>query len=209
LGLAESCGDAMTYYLLTEPDSAKDAQTDADAFCDKDTQEKYWPTCEHVDNNPDMESFTLSLSESLAITGQEEPCTSNEVPLLVSGEKISDGKPTTEETDKQSEEHNNDPVPDSLEAQDEQLPLELTSTNDAESHQAIIEYEYINEDLDGNCEFRKILNQAWTDGNPSNASTIHRLKIDTPFKELNNDEPFVCAKYIRDYNQKNGAVTDP
>ena len=35
------------------------------------------------------------------------------------------------------------------------------------------------------------------------------LEIDTPFKELNIDEPLVCAKYIRDYNQKNGAVTDP
>ena len=202
LGLAESCGDAMTYYVLTEPDSAKTRRQVLMRSVIKTRRKNIGQHGEHVNNNPDMESFTLSLSESLAITGQEEPCTSNEVPLLVSGEKISDGKPTTEETNKQSEEHNNDPVPETLEAQDEQLPLELNSTNDAESHQAIVEY--INEDLDGNCEFRKILNHAWTDGTlvmkAQYTDAEHgTFEIDTPFKKLKIDEPLACAKYIREY----------
>ena len=64
---------------------------------------------------------------------------------------------------KQSEDNSSDiltnPIGIQDETQDEELPLELNSTNDAESHQAIIEY--INDNLDGNCEFRKILNHTW------------------------------------------------
>ena len=197
LGLAESCGDACTYYVLTEPEDTKTKRQVLMRSVVKTRRKDVGKQSECVNNNPDMESFTLSLTETLAISGQEDPCTSTEVPLLVSGEKIGDGINAPEENEKQSEEQD-----ELIETQDEQIPLELNATNDAESHQAIIEY--INNDLDGNCTFRKILEHTWTDGTlimkvQYTDSAHGTFEIDTPFKKLKMDEPLACAKYIREY----------
>ena len=121
-----------------------------------------------------------------------------DVPLLVPGEKISDGTGQPPEilgqqTAQQPENHNNT---------DEELPLELNATNDAESHQAIIEQTNI--DLEGECNFRKILNHTWKNGSlimkAQYVDTVTgTFEIDTPFKKLKVDEPLACAKYIRQH----------
>ena len=46
--------------------------------------------------------------------------------------------------------------------QDEEHPLEINATNDAESHQAIVER--LNTNVDADCAFRKILEHTWKDG---------------------------------------------
>jgi hypothetical protein len=46
---------------------------------------------ECLNNIPDVASFTFSSTKPLTISRQEQLCTSTKVPLLVSGEKISDG----------------------------------------------------------------------------------------------------------------------
>ena len=64
--------------------------------------------------------------------------------------------------------------------------------------------ERINPDIDSNCAFRKILDHCWKDGTlimkTQYSDEIQGMfEIDTPFKKLKQDEPFACAKYIREY----------
>ena len=82
---------------------------------------------ECLNDNPDVASFAFSSTKPLTISRQEQLCASTKVPLLVSGEKISDGSTTTEDNEKQSEEQqesDNDPT-ELLLTQDGQLPLNL------------------------------------------------------------------------------------
>ena len=104
---------------------------------------------EHVNDNPDMESFTLSLSD--VTNNQSHP--SSGTPSLGSGE-------TVETLDQTLNNGTQEKEPEDLEMNDpeEQLPEELNSSNNAESHQALIEF--TNPNLEGDCTFRKILNHS-------------------------------------------------
>ena len=94
-----------------------------------------------------MESFTLSLSD---VTNDQPPLSSG-TPSLGSGE-------TVETLDQNLNNGTQEKEPEDLEMNNpgEQLPEELNSSNDAESHQALIEC--ANPNLEGDCTFRKILN---------------------------------------------------
>ena len=208
LGIAESCGDAMTYYVLTEPDDPKAKRQVLMRSVVKSRRKDIGTTSEYVNDNPDMESFTISLSESLANVDQHETFESTEVPLLVPGEKISEAADlnTTNSGELDISNHDEqqaDLLPATvLNDNDEQLPTDINATNDAESFQAIVER--MHTDVDSDCQFRKIVNHGWTNGTlimkAQYSDTIQgTFEIDTPFKKLKIDEPLSCAKYIRDH----------
>ena len=86
--------------------------------------------------------------------------------------------------------------------EDEGLPVDINTSNDAESHQAMIER--MNPETDSGCEFRKTLDHGWKDGTlvmkaQYTDDTQGTFEIDTPFKKLKLDEPLACAKCIREY----------
>ena len=82
----------MTYFVLTKPDSPTIKRQVLMRSVVKSRRKDIGQQSEYVNDNPDMESFTLSLSESIAVAEQEDaPSHDGEVPLLVPGEKISDG----------------------------------------------------------------------------------------------------------------------
>ena len=67
--------------------------------------------------------------------------------------------------------------------EDEQLPTDINTTNDAESFQTIVER--MNTDVNSDCQLRKIVNRGWTNGNlimkaQYSDSTQGTFKIDTP-----------------------------
>ena len=89
---------------------------------------------------------------------------------------------------------------------EEQLPEELNLSNDAELHQALIEF--TNPNLEGDCTFRKILNHSWNDGILMlKAQHVDPMKgnfeMDMPLKKLKKDEPLACAKHIHKCTAEN------
>ena len=154
-----------------------------------------------------METFTLSLSQAQAIQGinASDEVIYEETPLLVPGEKISNGDdpeageadespPTKKQKEQRKVTFNLPP--------EEQLPTEINATNDAESFQSIVET--VSPEVDATCKFRKILQHVWNDGTlmmkAQYTDTFNgTFEIDTPFKKLKMDEPLACAKYIREY----------
>ena len=205
LAIAESCGDAMTYFILTEPDESNVRRQVLMRSVVKTRRKNIGTSSEYVNENPDMESFTLSIADKLKNNKQVLEHDSTEVPLLVPGEKISEGNNPDINTDDevQQEEEASDTLRDTLDKdEEEQLHSEINSTNDAESHQPIVEI--TNQDLDDNFTFRKILDHAFIDGKLTmkaqyTDSTRGTYEIDTPFMKLKDDEPLACAKFIREY----------
>ena len=78
----------MTYYVLTEPDSTKQKKQILMRSVVKTRRKNIGQVSEYINDNPDMESFTLSLSES--IRNAQDIESSEKVPLLQPGEKIAD-----------------------------------------------------------------------------------------------------------------------
>ena len=203
LAIAESCGDAMTYFILTEPDEPNVRRQVLMRSVVKTRRKNIGTSSEYVNENPDMESFTLSIADKLKNNKQVLEHDSPETPLLVPGEKISEGNSPEINTDNgvQQEEEASDILKDTLgKDEEEQLHSEVNATNDAESHQPIVEI--TNQDLDDNFTFRKILDHAFIDGKLTmkaqyTDSTRGTYEIDTPFMKLKLDEPLACAKYIR------------
>ena len=199
LAVAESCGDAMTYYILTEPDNPKEKRQVLMRSVIKSRRKDIGTETEYVNENPDMESFTLSLAEN-DITVQESGSEHLEVPLLVPGEKLSNTPDENNNTLEASPDSDVEILP--MNDPHENLPPEFNITNDAESFQALVETS--NHNLDGDCTFRKILNHSWNEGTlimkAQYTDTNHgNFEIDTPFKKLKMDEPLACAKYIKEY----------
>jgi hypothetical protein len=212
LALADSCGDAMTYYILTEPENKRIRRQVLMRSVIRSRRKNIGQATEYVNENPDMESFTLSLSEHQAAFNPTSP--SLEVPLLVAGEKISalpseatqeaklstldDIQPDSESEQPLYEEIASLPMNDPS----EQLPDEMNATNDAESFNAIIET--CNPNIDGDMTFRNIVNHTWNDGTLIlKAQYVDSIQgnvvIDAPFKRLKVDEPVACAKYIKEW----------
>ena len=111
----------------------------------KSRRKDFGTTSEYVNDNPYMESFTLSLSESLANVDQHKNFDCADKPLLVPGEKLSNAADLNS-MDKGEPDISNhveqqaDPLPATvLGDNDEQLPTDINATNDAESFQAIVE----------------------------------------------------------------------
>ena len=73
----------MTYYIITEPDDPKVRRQILMRSVLKTRRKNIGTQSEYVNENPDMETFTLSLSDLPIDTSQ-----SIETPLLVPGEKI-------------------------------------------------------------------------------------------------------------------------
>ena len=199
LAIAESCGDSFTYFILTEPDDPKASRQLLMRSVIKSRRKQIGTPTEYVNDNPHMDSFTLTLSQATSASAHiEDELVHEDTPLLISGEKLGDDADETE-SEKLAEVNLEK---GDLEDDEEQLPLEMNSTNDAESHQAIIET--VNPNLEGECEFRSILQHAWIDGvltlKAQYTDPTHgMIEIDTPFKKLKMDEPLACAKYIKEY----------
>ena len=116
---------------------------------------------EYVNNDPAMESFTLSLEESNALSEQlPAPQPSPDLPLLVPGDRISSGTEVDQDQEQQAVNINEDSG--DIQVEDEGLPADINTSNDAESFQAVVER--INPDIDSNCAFRKILDHCWKEG---------------------------------------------
>ena len=78
----------MTYYILTEPTSTKVKRQVLMRSIVKTRRKHVGKTTEYVNDDSSMESFTLSLSESTR--NQQDAKSTEEVPLLLPGEKIAD-----------------------------------------------------------------------------------------------------------------------
>jgi len=115
LAIADSCGDAMTYYILTEPDSPKVERQVLMRSVIRTRRKNIGEETEYVNDNPEMESFTLSLSESLALPqdGDSSEPVFGDLQLLVPGEKIGDGDDDQlqPEMEEQTEVQVGDPTP--------------------------------------------------------------------------------------------------
>ena len=72
LALAESCGDAFTHCILTEPDKCSISGKVLMRSVVKTRRRDIGKSTEHVNNDPDMESFTLSLAESQSVNSQNQ-----------------------------------------------------------------------------------------------------------------------------------------
>ena len=195
LAIAESCGDAMTYYILTEPENKHTKRQVLMRSVVKTRRKNIGLHTEYVNDTPEMESFTLSLEE---VNSNLEQITSTpEVPLLLPGEKIAEASIQTEggtvkHSDKEDEELEDD----------ETLPPLVNASNNAESYQDIAET--TNPNIEGDLSFRKILEHTWINGvlfmKVQYTDTVQgTMEIDTPFAKLKKDEPIPCAKYIKEY----------
>lgn len=202
LAVAESCGDAMTYFILTEPDSPKEKRQVLMRSVIRTRRKNIGQDDEYVNDNPSMESFTISLSEALALKGETDATEFEDLPLLVAGERIGTGTQGVENLQQEDEDVNeiqeeenqmNDP--------EENLPVEFNATNNAESYEPILETTH--SDLDDDMEFKKILNHSWeADGlmmKVQYRDSSNKIAIDVPFKILKKDQPLACAKYIKNY----------
>ena len=87
LSLAESCGDGFTHCILTEPDKSSIPRKVLMRSVVKTRRRDIGLSTEHVNEDPDMESFTLSLAESQSVNSQHQKFT--DVPLLVAGDRVS------------------------------------------------------------------------------------------------------------------------
>ena len=85
LALAESAGDAMTYYILTEPNPPERRKVLMRSVI-RTRRENIGCQKEFVNDNPDAARFSLSLSESKIVTHES----TDEVPILIPGEKLAD-----------------------------------------------------------------------------------------------------------------------
>lgn len=141
----------MTYHILTEPNPPTRRQI-LTRSCIRTRQKNIGLQTEHVNQNPAAEQFVHSLSEIL----QSPIGSTNEVPLLETGEKIADTFATQgTEFDITVLEDNPSDADDIYPLDpDETLPLDLDAINDPESHNNIISSESA---LDDSLEFRKIL----------------------------------------------------
>ena len=149
-------------------------------------------------NNPDQESFTLTIDELNQVENQQLKSSDDEVPsLLTDGDEPS--SPTIP-----SDDHNNNLNSTSSKNQvlnssaEETLPPTTGSnTNDAETHSNII---IPNPDLDDQLEFLKINEHRWDQGvlifQVLYASSQGNVSLDVPFNTLKKDEPYKVARYI-------------
>ena len=202
LAVAETCGDAMTYYILTEPEDMTIRRQVLVRSVIKSRRKNVGMETEYVNDNAEMESFTLSLSELTmndTETNIQTMVVNSDIPLLVSGEKIGN---TAKE--KQTAQPKSQIPTEILPMNDpkEGLPSDFDVTNDAESFQPIIET--LNPNLQGDLVFRNIVNHTWKDGvlilTAQYTDPVEgNIQIDTPFKKLKIDEPLGCAKYIKEY----------
>ena len=85
LALAESAGDAMTYYILTEPNPPERRKVLMRSVI-RTRRENIGSQTEFVNDNPDAARFYLSLNENKIVTHES----TDEVPILVPGEKLAD-----------------------------------------------------------------------------------------------------------------------
>jgi len=194
LAYADSCGDAMTYYILTEPTEKHKRSQVLMRSVVRTRRRKIGTDDEYVNDDPAAVPFTMSLAEHQQ--NLNDISSTEAVPILLPGEKIADG--TTEPHLQQP----TSPVttPDDSEIfTDKNLSSDINATNNAESYQDILES--TNKNLTGNMNFRKILEHFWDDGllffkaqyvDPVHGTTV----LATPFPKLKQDEPISCAKYI-------------
>ena len=199
LAIADSCGDAMTYYVLTEPTSTKVKRQVLMRSVVKTRRKHIGKTTEYVNDDSSMENFTLSLSESMR--NQQDIRSTEDVPLLLPGEKLSDpfnnNKNDDEEDSAESEEDETEVEETEMDETEEQLPAVLDSTNDAESAHAIMEA--IDPNISNDITFHKILDHGTKDGILILKARYYDTAgkpyiIDTPFAKLKTDEPIRCAK---------------
>lgn len=85
LAIADSCGDAMTYHILTEPEAPKTQQVLTRSVV-WTQRENIGLTTGYVNNNASSVSFTLTPSELNHITIDSN----DDVPIIKGGEKIAD-----------------------------------------------------------------------------------------------------------------------
>ena len=84
MALAESCGDAFTHCIVTKTDNPSAKRQVIMRSVIKTRRKHVGKPDEHVNDNPDMESFTLSLSD--VTNNQMHP--SSGAPSLGSGEMV-------------------------------------------------------------------------------------------------------------------------
>ena len=210
LSSADSCGEALTYYILTKP---KDKKTKRQVLTRSAvrTQRKYIGTLdEYGNNNAEGTSFVLSLSEQLM--NNAEVASADEVPLLLPGEKIakkvktlSSVQPTGEQQsdpDPELEVETVDKEDSALDPHEEKIPSDTDATNDAVSHNDIVESTNFN--ITTEMEFRKILDHFWKNGflyyKAQYTDSVQGMTvINTPLPRLKQDEPVYVAKYIKKY----------
>jgi hypothetical protein len=173
----------MTYYILTEPPPPEKKQVLMRSVI-RTRRENIGKHTEYVNDDPNKVSFTLSLSEHV----QHVHPSTDEVPIILPGEKLSD--PFT-----------NDTTHNTCYEDDETLPSSTDATNDPESHGEIPN---TTDALDGELLFHKILDHTWSDGiliftaqYYSDDGRPHTIQ--TPLSTLKVEEPVACAKYIREY----------
>ena len=87
LAIAESCGDVMMYYILTKPDDPKVRRQVLMRSVVKTRRKNIGTSSEYVNENPDMESFTLCITDKLKNNKQILEHDSPEAPLFIPGEK--------------------------------------------------------------------------------------------------------------------------
>ena len=201
LAIAESCGDAMTF----EHQSNRIKQQVLMRSVVKSRRKNIGQSNEYVNDDPELESFTLSL-ERHQHNIKDLVKSSEEVPILLPGEKIANSIVSSEENDdrnndtEEASELDGEEEVSTMQDSEEFLPSEIDSTNDAESYQDIVETTDPN--LQGATEFRKIVAHFWKDGTlflkAQYIDTIQGSQIiNTFFAKLRRDEPVPCAKYIR------------
>jgi hypothetical protein len=204
LAIAESCGDVMTYYILTEPELAKTKRQILMRSVIKTRRKNIGATDEYINDNPDMEKFTLSLTE--ATRNRNDIKSSDEVPILIPGEKIANAysnRNDDEELTIESEPSDaEDEASNHMDQSEEQLPTDMDATNDAESHNIIAES--IDPNLHNTMVLTRILDHFWTNGilvlkTQYIGNDGRKFVLDTPFTQLKEDEPIPCAKYVREY----------
>ena len=203
LAIAESCGDAFTYYILTEPDKGRRQVLMRSVV--KTRRKHIGMTTEYVNNNPNMESFTMSLEEATRTSTEFE--TTTEVPIILPGEKIADPDPRLAGTTISSDEEDDEDGYETDTDPEEHLPPTTDATNHAESHQTIVET--VDANIDSDMSFRKIINHCWENGMLilkaqyyDDLGGLHT--IDSPLILLRKDEPIPCAKYIKAYILEDG-----
>ena len=219
LANAEHCGDVMTYYILTEPTKGRKQVLMRSVV--KTRRKNIGTKEEFTNNDPQYESFTLSIDEHNAVINQQTSSSEDEVPNLFpnglslrTGETVSTTHPRmgneieqSTDTEEPSEptQTNDEHLDTSLDETspthpDETLPADTGATNTAETHSEINSYL---PDIQEQLSFTKIISHRWEEGvlvfRVLFASTQGNLPLDVPFNVLKQDEPYRTARYIRQY----------